>query len=749
MKYILVLLAIVSFRLGAQPTFQRLDTVKVSNFGTLLKNPWAGGFNFTEWSAVDIDMDGFKDLAVFDKSGDFIRFFRNDGIPGVSSYTHAYQYQTAMPAAVNSWALFYDYNNDGKQDLFTYSLGYGGIRVYTNHSTPGNIQFTYLKNYLISDYDTGPGLDLGNTPVSAVAVPGLSDIDNDGDMDVVTFEASGTIFELHKNNSMELYGNPDSLNFDVTDKCWGEAEENNCVSVLNYQFCPASRLYHDITNPKVPLNINNVMHSGSCILCLDMDGDADKDLVLSDISCDSVEYFRNGGTPADAHMDYTTKVFPDAAHAITYKQFPCTYYVDVDNDNIRDLISAPNISASENYKSVWMFKNIGQDNAPNFQFVKKTFLQEQMLDFGEGAYPAPLDFDNDGDMDILVGNFGYYVPVSNYSTKLALLENIGTPTNPKFNVINSDFAGLSSYNLRNLAPTTGDLDGDGDRDLIVGDANGRMTYFKNIAPIGSNAVYAFESDYSSGSSLMNGMDVGLNAYPNLFDVNNDGLLDLVVGEYEGWLNYYENRGTATNPVFDADVPHFGNVHTTVPGYFEGQSAPAMFRENGVTKVLVGSERGYLYLFGNIDANLGGNFTLIDSIYGGIREGENLAPSLYDFDSDGLLDLVAGNYSGGLAYYKGTPNPISIEENKAVYSDLMLFPNPATNELNIRFNNFNNIKKTITVYDALGRQLLQTITDETSYQLKLDALQDGFYILETITNLPNGMAYKASKSFVKQ
>jgi hypothetical protein len=743
MKYIPVLLAVISFQLGAQPVFQRLDTIKVSNFGSLLKNPWAGGFNFTEWSDVDIDVDGFNDLAVYDKSGDFIRFFRNDGIPGVSSYTHAFQYQAAMPAAVNSWALFYDYNNDGKKDLFTYSLGNGGIRVYTNHSTPGNIQFTYLKNYLLSDYLDG--YPPGNTPVSSVQIPGMADIDNDGDMDVITFAVGASItMEFHKNISMEHYGIPDSLSFEVVDRCWGDAQENNCQSTLSYPPCPLMRLYGHIITPK---KVEQVMHSGSCLLCIDADGDAIKDLVLSDISCDSIEYFHNSGTPANAHFDYATKSYPDAIHPVAFKQFPCTYFVDVDNDNIRDLISAPNISASENYKNVWMYKNIGQDNAPNFQFIKKTFLQEQMLDFGEGAYPATLDFDNDGDMDLLVGNFGYYIPVSNYSTKLALLENTGTPGNPRFNVINLDFAGLSSYNLRNMAPTTGDLDGDGDNDLIVGDANGRMTYFKNIAPIGSNASYAFESDYNTG--IMAGMDVGLNAYPQLFDVNNDGLLDLLVGEYEGWLNYYENRGTATSPVFDAIVSHFGNVHTVMPGYFEGQSAPAMFRENGITKVLVGSDRGYLYLYGNIDGNLGGNFTLIDSIYGGIREGENIAPCLYDFDNNGLLDLVAGNYSGGLAYYKGVANPNAIEENKAVYSDLVLFPNPAKDVLNIRFNNFNNIKKTITVYDALGRQLLQTTTGETTYELKLDELQNGFYILETVSVMPNGMAYKSSKSFVKQ
>ncbi|MCD6067859.1 MAG: repeat protein [Bacteroidetes bacterium] len=743
MKYIPVIVILLFSKLSAQPLFQRLDTVKVYNFGNQLKNPWAGGFNFTEWSAVDIDLDGHKDLAVFDKSGEIIRIFKNDGIPGVSSYSHAAQFQSQMPTPISSWAFFQDYNNDTRQDLFTYTLG-GGMCVYKNISTPGNVQFTLLTRATISNFLGGSGLT--GTPVNAVAIPAVADIDNDGDLDALTFQSGGTKLEFHKNISIEQYGHLDSLRFDVVDYCWGDATENNCEATLNESTCPLMRLYNQ-AKKKETNTTNNTMHSGSCLLCLDIDGDNDEDLLLGDISCDSVEFFRNAGSLTNAHFDYTTKLFPNATNPISFKQFPCSYFLDVDNDGARDLIAAPNIVASENYKSVWFYKNNGPDNAPNFQFVKKTFLQEQMLDFGEGAFPTTLDYDSDGDMDLLVGNFGYYIPVSTYSTKLALLENTGTASNPKFNLVNPDYAGLSSLNLRNLAPATGDLDGDGDMDLIVGDANGRMTYYKNTAPIGSPANFVFESDFSTG--ILAGMDVGLNAYPQIFDVNNDGLKDLLVGEYEGWLNYYENRGTVTVPQFNPVVSHFGNVHTVVPGYFEGQSAPCMVRENGVTRVLVGSERGYIYRFGNIDGNLAGNFSLMDTIYCGIREGENVAPHLFDFDNDGLKDMVLGNYSGGLAYFKGTPNVIGIEENQAVYSDMVLFPNPANDVLNIKFNSFNNTDKTIRVYNAIGRQLLQVSTDEASYSLKLDNLQAGFYILETVSNIPNGKTYKSNKTFIKQ
>ena len=56
-----------------------------------------------------------------------------------------------------------------------------------------------------------------------------------------------------------------------------------------------------------PNNVDAVMHAGSCMMCLDMDGDNDKEVVLGDISCDSVEYFRNAGSIANANFDYATK----------------------------------------------------------------------------------------------------------------------------------------------------------------------------------------------------------------------------------------------------------------------------------------------------------------------------------------------------------------------------------------------------------------------------------------------------------
>lgn len=745
MKFIFfVIFNLLVFLVGAQPVFTRDATIPVSNFGTPLKNAWAGGLNFTEWSAIDLDLDGIKDLAIYDKSGEKIRTFKNDDIAGTASYTHAPQFQNAFPTDVNSWAVFYDFNNDGKADLFTYALGLGGVRVYKNTSTPGNLQFTFYTNFLKSDYNPNGVPNISNLPSSSVAVPGLADIDNDGDMDILTFQTSGIQLEWHKNMSMERYGHLDSLAFDMVDGCWGDAVENNCEATLNYQFCPLVMRYNEAVKNN-PNNVDAVMHAGSCMMCIDMDGDNDKEVVLGDISCDSVEYFRNAGSTSNANFDYATKLFPNATDPIAFKQFPCTYFLDLDNDGIRDLIAAPNIQTSENYRGAWYYKNIGADNIPNFSLIKKNFLQDEMLEFGEGSYPTTFDYDGDGDLDIIVGNFGYYQPVSLYSSRLAVLQNVGTTTLPSFNTVNLDYMSLSTYNLKNMAPSFGDMDGDGDKDMIVGDITGRLTYFTNTAGAGNVANFTLTADFTTG--FLAGIDVGNNAYPQIIDVNKDGLLDLLVGEYDGSLNYYKNVGTANNPVLSLVITNFGGVKVNRPGYYEAHSTPFMFDDNGSYKLMVGSDRGYLYMFGNIDGNLNGNFTLIDSTYNDIYEGEQMAPTLADFNADGKLDLVVGNYSGGLAYFKGV-GTFGIEENIAVYSEMNLFPIPVQNELNLSFNDFNNQLKEITIIDGLGREIKSITSKENNVKIEMENLVSGFYVLQCKIIMPDNRYYFVTEKFVK-
>ena len=191
-----ILLSIVSIG----QNFVRNDNyIVLAENGDTLKNPWAGGFNSVQFSEIDINLDGIKDLFVFDRSGDRISTYINEGIANTVSYKHSPQYITNFPAGLHDWALLRDYNCDGKMDIFSYSSG--GMAIYKNTSDT-ILNFTLVTNLLKSDYQP----NIINLYVSSVDIPVIDDIDGDGDLDVLTFGVIGPTIEYHKNLSIENYG---------------------------------------------------------------------------------------------------------------------------------------------------------------------------------------------------------------------------------------------------------------------------------------------------------------------------------------------------------------------------------------------------------------------------------------------------------------------------------------------------------------------------------------------------------------
>ena len=173
---------------SAQPFFQWNDSIKVQIGASNIANPWAGGLNFIQSSNIDLNGDGIKDLFLFDRTGDKIRTFVNNGTVGTVDFKYDPSFESKFPK-LHDWALLVDYNNDGLEDIFSSTIG--GIVVYKNTTTVSTgLQFTLVKNLVYSAY-WRPSLSETNLYVSSVDVPAISDIDNDGDMDIVTFEIAG------------------------------------------------------------------------------------------------------------------------------------------------------------------------------------------------------------------------------------------------------------------------------------------------------------------------------------------------------------------------------------------------------------------------------------------------------------------------------------------------------------------------------------------------------------------------------
>jgi hypothetical protein len=207
-------------------------------------------------------------------------------------------------------------------------------------------------------------------------------------------------------------------------------------------------------------------------------------------------------------------------------------------------------------------------------------------------------------------------------------------------------------------------------------------------------------------------------------------LDLLVGERNGNINYYRNTGSLTFPVFSFETDSFGKVIVGLATYGIGYSTPFLFDVNGNYELLVGSYKGTLFHYNNIDGNLTGAFQLLDSTYQNIKEPSKSYPAINDVDGDGKYDLVVGNQSGGVVFYSQYLNS-SIAENTNSTSKIKVYPNPADDYLTIESVN----GQVLELYSLLG-ELIQRIT-----------IGSGVTNI-SIANLPAGVYYlKAQSGFV--
>ena len=740
-QFALLLFLIVSISLSAQINFFRNDNVVVLDVnGDTLENPWAGGFNYMHISKIDLDLDGIEDLFAFDKQDNRIVPFVNNGIPNQVSFKHAPEYVQNFPK-MRDWVLLRDYNCDGKMDIFTYYPG--GMSVYENTST-SSLTFTLATQLLYSNFQP----NYVNLYVSSADIPAIDDIDGDGDLDILTFSILGSYVEYHKNLSMELYGTCDSLTYEVRNNCWGFVKENlsNNGVTLN------DTCSFNVPSPEKVTGGNK--HAGSTLLTLDVDSNDTKDLVLGDVSFNNLVLLTNSDATTNMTSSIITSqdsLFPknnSSSVAVDINVFPAGYYLDVNNDNVKDLVVSNNCyTGCKNKNNVWYYKNNNADNKPDFELITTSFLQEGMIEVGEGAHPVFFDYNSDGLMDIVVGSFGEFDPSVGpllYKSALWLYENIGTASNPSYQLVDNDYANISSINLDiagnqptlRLIPTFGDLDGDGDMDMIIGDYLGFLHHFNNTAGAGNPANFVLAAPQYAG------IDIGNYASPQLIDLNRDNLLDLVIGNRHGYVNYYRNAGTSSVPNFSLSTDSLGYVKTRNYNEFNGNATPFIFEDSGSYKMIAGSTNGHLYYYDNIDGNLGGSFNLLDSMYLNIWEGSKSFVNVADVTSDGKLDMVVGSYDGGVAFYEGDMN-VSLLVNNVELDVINIYPNPTSNSLNVDLGNNIIESSTIQILDLLGKEVDRKNVSKSKFAINLNQFSQGVYFLK-YTNPLGSKVYKIIK-----
>lgn len=763
----LVAFAFYSFAIAQSPKFY-LDNSLVFNSAPQQKIPFpfVGGLVSPQFSNIDLNADGVKDLFVFDRGGNkVLTFIRNTGAG--ADWIYAPQYEFGFPK-INSWALLVDYNKDGKEDIFTAANPYyysQSIMVYKNVSANGVPAFEVAKEVLEYDQNVD-GLPLASIYSIDMDIPAILDADGDGDIDILSFDASAASITLYGNEAVDDTLPLDSLRYRAYDFCWGNFRESFIDrSVTLGVECWGGKYY-----PK-----KSGVHSGSTMLMLDMDNDNDNDLILGDASYDELTLLINGKTQfswnSDSMVSYDT-VFPAANRAKVYT-FPAAFYVDVTNDGVKDLIVAPNMaSGGKTLNQVWFYKNNGTNTLPSFALVKQNFIQDNTIDFGSGASPAFLDVDNDGDTDLLVAHRGDYQVTLNAADRINLFLNTGTKTTPVFELQSgNDYLGLIKDSIRDMKPTFGDLTGDGKPDMLIGDADGKLWFYQNNT--------ATSLSFTTPIKNYMKIDVGNAAAPQIIDLDKDGLLDIAVGTSSGIINFFKNKGSVTAANFDSvptidtlggvfvndwyyyyvPDPNTGEIiDTTVIYDTKGFATPYFsdFDLDGKLDLAVGCYSGKLWMFDSIDGNLNGDFIPNDTFLfnnitkqmGGYSPGMRSAPVVAKLSDSAKAKpiMVIGNFRGGINFLNAledtskVQNPIGVREINPELT-VSVYPNPANTSVNIsRSLQQYEGSVDVTLIDLLGREVYSGVIAEGSsmHTISTAHLQQGIYYIQ----LNGGLHYKA-------
>jgi predicted neuraminidase len=242
------------------------------------------------------------------------------------------------------------------------------------------------------------------------------------------------------------------------------------------------------------------------------------------------------------------------------------------------------------------------------------------------GWPSPnlADFDRDGDLDLLCGEF---------LDGFTYFKNIGTRAKPKFTsghrLEATDGLPLRMH-LQMITPTAVDWDRDGDQDLVVGDEDGRVALVENVSPPGSDLPAFNQPVYFQQEA--DTLKFGALATPFVHDWDGDGDEDIVCGNTSGQIGVFLNLdGSGTR-----------------------WDAPSLLKADGKTFRIMAGENGSIQ--GPAEAKWG--YTTL---------------SMADWDGDGRDDLIVNSILARLIMLRNTsagftqqPLPFWTEESPPVF-----------------------------------------------------------------------------------
>ena len=570
-------------------------------------------------SFVDLDGDGDLDLVVGDDLGTFKSFDNNDADTGFTALTGAANPFDGIDVGLYAAPTFVDLDGDGDLDLVS-GASDGTLRVFDNND--GDTGFTEL---------TGVANPWNGVVFNNNTTPSFVDLDGDGDLDLVSGASDGT-FATFENSA--LRGNVITVTVLPT----------NDAPILT-GFAPSVSFAENTVNTTPQLLDVDVIFT---------DGEGDFDggsLSLSGLLAQDTASVRNEGVGAGeiglsgANVTYSGVTIGTLAGgagttlSITFNAAATSASIDALIQNLTYANSSDTPTANHD-----LLLNVvdasGDDlgalpGTPSFAALTGAANPFNGIDVGYRSAPSFVDLDGDGDLDaVFASSDGTLRTYDSNNADSGFTELTGAA-----NPLDGINGGIVS------APSFADLDGDGDLDLIIGSYDGTLRVFDN------NDADAGFSQLTGAANPLDGIDVGNDSAPTFVDLDGDGDLDLVVGGFFGALQLFDNNDA------DDGFTELTGAANPFDSFAVGTNSTPTFVDldgDGDLDLVVGEYFGTLKVFDNNDADDG--FTALTGAanpFDGIDVGSNSAPSFVDLDGDGDLDLVVGEYTGTVVSFENT------------------------------------------------------------------------------------------------